>query len=210
VELHVIVVGAGPAGFAAALTLGRMGRRSLVVDTGEPRNRYTRHLHNFPSRDAAAPRELRLLMRKDVERYPSVLFRDDRAVGARFVEDCAELTFERGERAVARRLVLAGGLRDTLPPIEGLAELFGSSVFTCPYCDGYEAAGRPLGVICTKTGQPVHAAGLLRLLSDDVTVFANDVAVATTSGLLSICSTYRSSRRRSCGSAPTAMRWASS
>jgi thioredoxin reductase len=178
VELHAIVVGAGPAGLAAALTLGRMRRRTLVVDTGEPRNRFTRHLHNFPSRDGTAPAELRVLMRRDVERYPSVAFGDDRAVVARIVEEGVELTFERGERAVARRLVLAGGVRDTLPQIEGVAELFGSSVFTCPYCDGYEAAGRPLGVICTKTSQPVHAAGLLRLLSDDATVFANGVAVA--------------------------------
>src|SRR5262249_59019780 len=103
-DLHGIVVGAGPAGLAAALTLGRMRRRSLVVDTGEPRNRYTRHLHNFPSCDGATPRELRLLMRKDVERYPSVVFRDERAVGACVVEDGVELTFERGERALARRL----------------------------------------------------------------------------------------------------------
>jgi thioredoxin reductase len=178
VELHVIVVGAGPAGLAAALTLGRMRRRALVVDTGEPRNRYTRHLHNFPSRDGAAPTELRRLMRRDVEGYPTVTFRDDRAVEALLVEDGVEVTFERDERAVARRLVLAGGVRDTLPPIEGLAELFGSSVFTCPYCDGYEAGGRALGAICTKTGQLVHWAGFLRLLSADATVFANGVAVA--------------------------------
>jgi thioredoxin reductase len=179
VELDAIVVGAGPAGLAAALTLGRMRRRTLVVDTGEPRNRYTRHLHNFPSRDGLAPAELRRLMRKDVERYPSVELRDDRAVGAHMVEDGVELMFERGERTVTRRLVLASGVCDTLPSIEGLAELFGSSVFTCPYCDGYEAAGRPLGAICTKTGgQLVHWAGVLRLLGDDATVFANGVAVA--------------------------------
>jgi thioredoxin reductase len=155
-----------------------MRRRALVVDTGEPRNWYTRRLHNFPSRDGSAPAELRRLMRKDVERYPSVELRDDLAVGARIVEDGVELTFERGERAVARRLVLAGGVRDALPPIEGLAELFGSSVFTCPYCDGYEAAGRPLGWICMESGKLVHAAGMLRFLSDDATVFANGVAVA--------------------------------
>lgn len=177
-ELDAVVVGAGPAGLAAALTFGRMRRRALVVDTGEPRNRYTGHLHNFPTRDGAAPTELRRLMRKDVERYPSVEFRDDRAVEARLVEDGVEVELARVEWVEARRLVLAGGVRDTLPAIDGLADLFGSSVFTCPYCDGYEAAGRSLGVICTKTGQLVHAAGLLRLLSDDATVFANGVAVA--------------------------------
>jgi thioredoxin reductase len=173
-----LVVGAGPAGLAAALTFGRMRRRALVLDTNEPRNRYTDHLHNFPTRDGAVPAELRRLMRKDVERYPSVAFREERAAEARLVEDGVEVELASGQRVEARRLVLAGGVRDTLPPIDGLAELFGLSVFTCPYCDGYEAAGRPLGVICTKPGQLVHAAGLLRLLSDDTMVFANGVAIA--------------------------------
>jgi thioredoxin reductase len=83
-----------------------------------------------------------------------------------------------GERVDTRRLVLADGVRDTLPGIDGLAELFGVSVFTCPYCDGFEGADAALGLICTARCQLEHAAGLVRDLSDDVTVFANGITVA--------------------------------
>ncbi len=178
-ELHAVCVGAGPAGLAAALTFGRMRRRVLVIDSGEPRNRYTAQLHNFPTRDGAAPAELRHRMRADAERYPTVTFRDDRALEARPQEGGIRLTLESGERVDAWRLVLAGGIRDTLPPIEGLAELFGTAVFTCPYCDGYEAGDAALGLICTAPGQLAHAGGLLRMLSDDVTVFANGMPLDT-------------------------------
>lgn len=177
-ELHAIVVGAGPAGLAAALTFGRMRRRVLVVDSGEPRNRYTEHLHNFPSRDGASPAEIRRLVRIEVERYPSVAVRDGRVLRAETAHGVVRLELESGERVEARRLVLAGGIRDTLPPIDGLAELFGTSVFTCPYCDGYEAGGAPVGLICTAAGQIGHATGLLRMLGDDVTAFGNGVPVS--------------------------------
>jgi thioredoxin reductase len=177
-ELHAAVVGAGPAGLAAALTFGRMRRRTLVVDAGEPRNRYTEHLHNFPTRDGVVPAEFRSLARSELARYPTVALRDGRVVHAEVDDDRVWLVLEDGESIEARRLVLAGGIRDTLPPVDGLAELFGTSVFTCPYCDGHEAGGAPVGVVCTASGQVVHAAGLLRMLGDDVTVFANGVAVA--------------------------------
>ena len=177
-ELHAVVVGAGPAGLAAALTFGRMRRRVLVLDTGEPRNRSTQHLHNFPTRDGIAPAEFRALARTELARYPTVALRDDRVVRAAVANDLVRLGLEGGEALDARRVVLAGGIRDTLPPIDGLAGLFGRSVFTCPYCDGYEAGGAPVGLICTAPGQVAHAAGLLRMLGDDVTIFANGVEVS--------------------------------
>jgi thioredoxin reductase len=176
-ELHAAVVGAGPAGLAAALTFGRMRRRVLVLDTGEPRNRYTEHLHTFPTRDGVAPLEYRSLAREELRRYPTVELRDVRVVHAEAGDDGVRLALEDDEQVEARRLVLAGGIRDTLPPIDGLAELFGTSVFTCPYCDGYEAGGAPVGLICSAPGQVAHAAGLLRMLGDEVTVFANGVEV---------------------------------
>jgi len=176
-ELHAVVVGAGPAGLAAALTFGRMRRRVLVFDTGEPRNRYTEHLHNFPTRDGVAPADFRALVRTEIRRYETVTFRDDRVVRTERVDDGVRLALASGDTLDARRLVLAGGIRDTLPPIDGLAERFGRSVFTCPYCDGHEAGGAPVGLICTARGQAAHGVGLLRMLGDDVTVFANGVDI---------------------------------
>ena len=133
-----------------------------------PGARTHEHLHNFPTRDGTAPAELRRLLRAEVERYPTVVVRDARVSGAELLEDGVRVTLEGGERIDARRVVLAHGVRDTLPAIDGLAERFGVSAFTCPYCDGYEAAGRAVGLVCTPHVKLAHATGLLRMVSDDV------------------------------------------
>lgn len=177
-ELHAVVVGAGPAGLAAALTFGRMRRRVLVLDTGEPRNRYTEHLHNFPTRDGVSPLDYRALAREELGGYPTVSFRDVGVLGAEVGEERVRLVLDGDEAFEAHRVVLAGGIRDTLPEIDGLAALFGTSIFTCPYCDGYEAGGAAVGLICTGPGQVSHAAGLLRMLGDDVTIFPNGFEVS--------------------------------
>jgi thioredoxin reductase len=50
------------------------------------------------------------------------------------------------ERHVARKLLLGTGIVDKLPSIDGIDELYGCSVFHCPYCDGWEVADRALAV----------------------------------------------------------------
>lgn len=47
-----------------------------------------------------------------------------------------------GDRWLAHRVVLAGGVVDAMPPVEGVEEHYGASLFHCPACDGYEARDR--------------------------------------------------------------------
>ena len=65
----VIVVGGGPAGLSAALMLGRCRRRVLVCDLGAPRNRRSRALHGYLTRDGVAPAELIDLGRRELTSY---------------------------------------------------------------------------------------------------------------------------------------------
>jgi thioredoxin reductase len=65
----VIVVGGGPAGLSAALMLGRCRRRVLICDVGEPRNRRSRALHRYLTRDGIAPRSLSDLGRAELGAY---------------------------------------------------------------------------------------------------------------------------------------------
>ena len=57
------------------------------------------------------------------------------------------VTLGDGEVVQARRLLLATGVVDTLPPIPGLAALWGTAVFHCPYCHGWEVRDQPLAVL---------------------------------------------------------------
>src|SRR5699024_8762286 len=61
----------------------------------------------------------------------------------------------------ARRIVLASGAVDTLPPISGLLERWGKDVIHCPYCHGYEVRGQRIGVLATSS-MWLHQAKLIR------------------------------------------------
>jgi thioredoxin reductase len=142
-----IIVGAGPAGLSAALVLGRCARRVLICDEGRPRNAASRGVNGFLTRDGIAPAELRTIGRAQLRPYPSVEVRDVAVTAAHcegrgFVARLADGTVLR-----TRTLLLATGVQDLLPPIEGLAALWGRGVLHCPYCDGWEERGRRLGVI---------------------------------------------------------------
>ncbi len=172
VMYDVVIVGGGPAGLAAALVLGRARRRVALVDAGEPRNAPAHESHGFLSRDGIAPGELRALGRAEVAGYGVELI-DDRVVSA---VPGFEVRLESGRTLEARRLLVTTGLRDVLPEIPGVAELWGNDVHFCPYCHGYEVSDQPIAVIAHE---PVgeHKARLLRQWSDDVEVYAPEEVV---------------------------------
>lgn len=142
----VIIVGAGPAGLSAALMLGRCRRSVLVCDTGRPRNAASRALHGYLTRDDIPPFEFLALAREDLCRYQTVELRQVEAIGAECRDGAFQVTFASGEEVRCRKLLIATGVVDNLPGIEGFRELYGSSVFHCPYCDGWELRDAPLAV----------------------------------------------------------------
>jgi thioredoxin reductase len=140
----VIIVGAGPAGLSAALILGRCRRRVLVCDAGRPRNASSRELHGFLTRDRTPPAELLAIAREQLKAYPGVELRRGEVVDAGREGSAFEVVLADGTRLAARKLVLATGVVDELPPIPGAEALYGRGVFHCPYCDGWEVRDLPL------------------------------------------------------------------
>lgn len=141
-----IVVGAGPAGLSAALMLGRCRRTVLVCDSGDPRNVRSAGLHNYLTRDGIKPAELLQLGRAEVGRYPSVEFREVEVLDAARSSDGFRVVCADGRQLSSRKLLLATGVVDELPEIEGLEALYGTSVHHCPYCDGWEWRDQPVGI----------------------------------------------------------------
>jgi len=169
----VIVVGGGPAGLSAALALGRTRRSTLVVDSGEPRNAPAAHMHNFISRDGTPPAEMRAIAREEIGRYDSVELRDDEAIDAQPLPGVGfEVSLAGSDAVQGRRLVLATGVIDEHPPIEGLSEHWGRGVYHCPYCHGYEVSDMPVAVLGTSPAA-VNLAVHLTRLSDDVALLTN-------------------------------------
>ena len=168
----VIVVGGSFAGLSAAMQLARARRRVLVIDAGRPRNRFTHASHGFMGQDGRTPAQIVETATAQVLAYPTAELRRDEAVEARPAERGFEVGLASGDRVDARRLVLATGVIDELPDLPGLRERWGKSVLHCPYCHGFEVAGRRLGVLANSDAN-VHQALLLPDWSDDVTLFTN-------------------------------------
>jgi thioredoxin reductase len=142
----VVIAGAGPAGLSAALVLGRACRRVLLCDTGTPRSWASKRMHAYLSRDGVAPDRFRERARREVLAYPDVRFAPLEVTGAARRAGGFDVTLGDGSRRRARKLLIATGVFDEMPRIPGIDELFGRSVFQCPYCDGWEFRNRRIAV----------------------------------------------------------------
>lgn len=171
----VIVVGGGPAGLSAALMLGRCRRRVLLCDLGQGRNRRSRALHGYLTRDGIAPSEFNGLGRGELEAY-GVEVRPVGVTGARRAGDHFRVTLGADSEERSRYLLLATGVVDDLTAIPGLDDCYGRSVFHCPYCDGWEWRDKRLAAI----GRGKDCAGLalgLKTWSPDVVMCTNGSAI---------------------------------
>ncbi|MGO3886999.1 MAG: FAD-dependent oxidoreductase, partial [Mycetocola sp.] len=171
VDADVVVIGGSVAGLSAAQMLGRALRRVVVIDAGEPRNRFAAQMHGVLGHDGTPPDELRATGRAELERYGVTV---TPATVARVTTEESHVSVELsdGAQITARALILANGARDELPAIDGLAERWGTSVLHCPYCHGWEVRGRRLAVIATSA-MSLHQAELVRQWSEHVTLFAS-------------------------------------
>ncbi len=142
-----LIVGGSFAGLSAAMQLARARRRVLLIDAGQPRNRFAAHSHGFLGQDGKSPQAIVQVARDQLAHYPTVSFLDGQAVNASAQAGTLRITMAGGQTVQGQRLILATGLRDALPALPGLQERWGKTVLHCPYCHGYEVAGSPLGVM---------------------------------------------------------------
>ncbi|MDR6992132.1 NAD(P)/FAD-dependent oxidoreductase [Luteimonas sp. 3794] len=140
-----VIVGGGSAGLSAAQALARARRQVLVVDAGQPRNRFAAAVHNVFGHDDTPPAVLLAKGRAELHRYPTATVLTGEVIAATAEADGFSLALADGQALDTRTLILAGGVRDVLPPLEGLQARWGRSVLHCPYCHGFELGGRALG-----------------------------------------------------------------
>lgn len=103
-------------------------------------------MHAFLSRDGIVPARFLELSRHEVLKYSSVRFAPVEVLTAKRVGTGFRVNLAGGKSVRTRKLLIATGLFDLLPRIPGIDELFGRSVFQCPYCDGWEMRNKPVAV----------------------------------------------------------------
>ncbi|MBX3387825.1 MAG: NAD(P)/FAD-dependent oxidoreductase [Phycisphaeraceae bacterium] len=163
----VIIIGAGPAGLSAALVLARCRRDIVLIDHGHGRNRFARNMNGFLTRDGVPPKEFRELARRDLSKYQI------RCIDEEVVHACPEgngflVTLKSGEGLRARKVLLATGVSDLLPRLDGFMECYGKTVHHCPYCDGYEHRDQRIATY-GRGNAAIGIALTLRTWSADVT-----------------------------------------
>jgi thioredoxin reductase len=177
-RFDVIVIGGGAAGLSAALVLGRSKRNVLIVDADEPRNRVTRESHGFLSRDGITPLDFKKISLEQLKKYPNILYKKDRVEDVEKVDTSFKVMTVEGAVYTSQKIIFATGMRDNLPSIKGLKEVYGTSVFPCPYCDGWERKDEPLAVFGNEEWL-MHYVKMIYHWSSDLMVFTNGPANLT-------------------------------
>ncbi|KKK22377.1 hypothetical protein ARAM_005552 [Aspergillus rambellii] len=201
-SVDALIVGAGPAGLTAALTLARQQQTSIVFDAGTYRNDAADYMHLIPGFDHVHPSEFRAAARQNIlSNYGQISF--EKAVVSSVEKDAStnsfSLTDKTGKTWKGKKLVLANGVEDIYPDIDGYSECWGKGMyvtlpisitnelsrvvltftsFHCLFCKGYEERGRPsAGVLAigglSKAPVALHVARQVSALSDSVTFYTN-------------------------------------
>jgi len=166
-----IIIGGGPAGLNAAMILGRARRKVVVFDHGQPRNRWAVAMNGFLTSDGMSPQEFIGKGRAELEKY-GVELQDKVISTATYSKGSFVVNDADGNVYRSRKLLLATGLKDILPQLEGLEELYGKSVHHCPYCDGWESKDMAIAVY-GKGRKGIGQALAMKNWSEQVTLYTD-------------------------------------
>lgn len=172
-DYEVIIIGGGPAGMSAALVLGRSRINTLILNNEQARNMVTTHSHGFLTRDGVHPTEMLSIAKGQLEKYPATTYLKEKATSLSQNSNGFTITTQNGLYS-SKRVVLATGQKDNIDQlgIPGLTEVYGKSVYPCPFCDGFELADKQLAVFGHADLAP-YFAKVIGHWSKDVIVFTN-------------------------------------
>lgn len=162
-----IIVGGGPAGLSAALILGRCLRKVLICDSGRPRNAWSHGMHGYLSRDGMNPTDFQAICHEELKKYHTVKYLPSEATHAKKTPHGFEITMSDGATFHSKKLLLATGVVDCIPKFDGIATLYGKSVFNCPYCDAWEQRGKRI-LVYGKEQRGKNLSLTLKNWSDDI------------------------------------------
>lgn len=168
----VIIIGGGPAGLNAAVVLGRCRRKVLVFDHRQQRNRHSHGMHNFLTRDDIAPDDFLKISRREIKKYGVKILHTEIKDAKKNNDVHFTVKDINGKTYHSKKLILATGLADRLPAIKGTTKFYGKSIFHCPYCDGWEASNKKIGVYAKNTGG-IDLALTLTLWSKQITLYTD-------------------------------------
>ncbi|WP_211748961.1 NAD(P)/FAD-dependent oxidoreductase [Paenibacillus sp. Marseille-Q4541] len=169
------VLGAGPAGLNASLVLGRARRSIALFDNGTNRNRVTQESHGFVTRDGITPSEFKAIGIQQLSNYPSVQLMEQTVIQVTKQDSSGIFEIQTAEEQVyyAEKIILATGVQEEYLSVPEIKQYYGKTLFSCPYCDGWELRDKPLVILIENEEAVHHMAKLLYNWSKDLVVATN-------------------------------------
>jgi thioredoxin reductase len=171
-QYDCIIIGGGPAGLNAAVVLGRCRRKVLLFDTGTYRNVSSQGMHNYLTRDDILPPGFIELARNEIHKYGVQLITKKILKATKNEAGVFVVADENDEIYFSKKLLVATGVSDNLPPVAGIKEFYGKSVFHCPYCDGWEVRDKKIGIYA-KNKEGWELALALKGWTEHVTLYTD-------------------------------------
>ncbi|AYF99249.1 NAD(P)/FAD-dependent oxidoreductase [Protaetiibacter intestinalis] len=160
-DREIIIIGGGPAGLSAALTLARARRSVSIIDNGELRNAPAVAAHGLLGLEGINPLEFLARGRDEVASFGGEIVHG-KVVAVSPDPDRFAVHLADGNALAAGTLLIATGVTDEFPPIAGLRERWGHDVVHCPYCHGWEIRDQRIGLIATGPTSALHPPRLAR------------------------------------------------
>ncbi|MEK5231406.1 NAD(P)/FAD-dependent oxidoreductase [Lysinibacillus sp. FSL K6-0232] len=168
-----IVIGGGPAGLSAALTLGRACRKVALFDNETNRNRVTQTSHGFLTRDGITPLQFKSIAMKELEAYPTISVLHQTVIAIKKEETNLFLVqTANNESYLSEKILLATGIQEEFF-LAQIRQYYGKSLFSCPYCDGWEQKEKALAILAEDEEHILHMTKLVYNWSRDLMVFTN-------------------------------------
>jgi len=148
-ECDVLIIGAGPAGLAAAIYSSRQGLRTVVLEEAVIGGRatYAHVIDNYPGfPEGISGTELISRFAKQAEKFGAIIKPGEGAKEIKVSGDAKEV-ITASERYSSKALVIATGLRQKKLQIPGEERLLGRGVSYCATCDGFFFRNRKVAVI---------------------------------------------------------------
>lgn len=175
---NLAIIGGGPAGMAAALMAGRCRLNAVVINEENPRNLASAAGHGFLTRDGTPALQMLAVAKEQLRKYPTLAYQKDKVLAVTREDGGFVVRRAAGPDVRAERVILATGYRDDLESlrIPGIRNVYGRSVYPCPFCDGFEHSGERIAVFGAEGVD--YYVPIVRMWSDDVHVFTNGRALS--------------------------------
>jgi thioredoxin reductase (NADPH) len=162
----VIILGAGPAGLAAAIYTGRARLQTLVLEKGFPGGQilFTEHIENYPGfPDGTTPAELMDRFRRQAEKFGATIEIEE-AKALRQEKPSWVVTGDSGDYR-ARAVIIATGASYRRLGLPNEGKLTGRGVSYCATCDGAFFRDKPIAVVGGGDNALTEAQFLTRFVS---------------------------------------------